>query len=261
MDAIPRNVQIHVPFTYLLEHHKSLILEKKINPEIYFNAQMLDSYNRSELEFIGSLVKKFDLSVTIHAPYMDLRPGALDPKIRQISIERIVQVIKLIPVFHPRTIVCHPSFDPRYYSSTEDLWVENSLSTWSYLISLINDTETVICLENVYETHPRPLRRVLEICSSPRLRFCFDTGHFNCFSKVPLESWIEDLAPYMEEIHLHDNLGETDQHLPIGEGTFPFEYMLTLLKKKNIKPILTLEAHSESTLNKFLNNLRKFTLP
>lgn len=261
MDAILRNVQIHVPFTYLLEHHESLILEKKINPEICFNAHILDNCNRNEVEFIGNLVRKFELSVTIHAPYMDLRPGALDTKIRQISMERITQVIKFIPLFNPRTIVCHPSFDPRYYVSTEDLWVENSLSTWSYLTSLLNGTETIICLENVYEPHPRPLRRVLEACSSPRLRFCFDTGHFNCFSKEPLELWMEELAPYIAEIHLHDNSGESDQHLPIGEGTFPFEYMFTLLKEKNVRPILTVEAHSETALGKFLNNLRRFLLP
>jgi len=41
------------------------------------------------------------LKVTFHAPFMDLRPGALDDKIRQASLDRIKEVLDLAPYFHP----------------------------------------------------------------------------------------------------------------------------------------------------------------
>ena len=113
---------------------------------------------------------------------MDLRPGALDDKIRQTSVDRIKQVFDLAPYFHPLKIVCHPSFDERYYVFGDDLWLESSVKTWTELIALAKDAKTIIALENVYEKNPHILRRLFDVLSSDSICFCFDTGHFNVFS-------------------------------------------------------------------------------
>ena len=122
------------------------------------------------------------LKITFHAPFMDLRPGALDDKIRQASLDRIKEVFDLAPYFHPLKVVCHPSFDERYYVDCDDLWLESSIKTWMELIALARDAKTIIALENVYEKNPHILRRLFDALSSDNICFCFDTGHFNVFS-------------------------------------------------------------------------------
>ena len=62
----------------------------------------------------AKLLADAGLKITFHAPFMDLRPGAMDDKIRRTSIDRIKQVFDLAPYFHPLKIVCHASFDERY---------------------------------------------------------------------------------------------------------------------------------------------------
>lgn len=52
---------------------------------------------------------------------------------------------------------------------------------------------------------------------SPQLRFCFDCGHANCFT--PGEDPLALFGDRIVTTHLHDNHGEKDEHLLIGEGT------------------------------------------
>ncbi|MCX7634975.1 MAG: sugar phosphate isomerase/epimerase [Syntrophales bacterium] len=260
MEEILRAVHVHIPYYHLRDRSLPLVLEKRINPEISFNAESLSRYSMGDYEETAARLQAAGLAITFHAPFMDLRPGAIDPEIRRVSCKRIAQVLRLIPLFRPRSVVCHPSFDHRYYVSTEEQWVRNSVETWTSLAALLENVDTILCLENVYEVHPAPLRRVLDACPADKVGFCFDTGHFNCFSQVPLKEWIDTLAPYIKQLHLHDNTGQADQHLPLGDGTFPFPLLFALLKERSINPILTIEAHREEDLGRFLSNIKKLEL-
>jgi sugar phosphate isomerase/epimerase len=246
-----------MPFRDLFDRYLPLVLEKGLNPEISFDAFTLERFRGDDYRRIADALGEAGRSVTFHAPFMDLRPGAVDPAIRRASVERIQQVFDLAPLFSPRSIVCHPSFDHRYYVSTEELWLENSIGTWTSFSRLALDLDTTVVLENVYERTPRPLERLLAACNSPRLRFCFDTGHCHAFSQAPLEDWMAAMSPYLFQLHLHDNQGAADEHLAVGSGTFPFSRLFHFLNDRGIRPILTLEAHSEKTLWESLANMGK----
>ena len=97
-----------------------------------------------------------------------------------------------------------------------DRWVKVALETWARVLEAGEESGLVILLENVYEREPEPIRRVLEQTDHPRLRACLDTGHFNTWARSPLSRWLEALEPWLSRLHLHDNDGSFDQHLPIG---------------------------------------------
>ena len=177
-----------------------------------------------------------------------------------MAVERLSRVFELIPLFRPRSVVCHPSFDERYYISSEEQWLANSVESWSGLIGYVRGTETIIALENVYERGPHQLRPLFEALDSPQVRFCFDTGHANTFGSAPCREWMEVLGDRLGEIHIHDNDGTTDQHLPVGEGNFPFGEFLALVRRRNLAPILTVEAHSDNGLRRMLENIRTMNL-
>jgi sugar phosphate isomerase/epimerase len=260
MQEILKKVQIHMPFHMLWDKYLPMVLKERINPEIGFNHESLDRFHPADFKKIADVLVGAGLRTTIHAPFMDLRPGALDPKIRQVTVDRIRQVFDLAPAFRPRSIVFHPSFDERYYVSTEALWLENSIATWQYFLPLAEEMDTLIALENVYETDPKPLKALLASIDSPTICFCFDTGHFNAFARSPLNDWIRELGLLTGQLHLHDNHGITDEHLPLGEGNFPFHDLLQQLTEMGKKPIITLEAHSEKHLWQTLENIRTMKL-
>jgi sugar phosphate isomerase/epimerase len=252
-------VHVHIPF-HLLPQYQETFLRQKFNPEIYFSYYALRNLDKSQCMDTAKLFSDAGLKVTFHAPFMDLRPGALDEKIRQTSVDRIKQVLDLASYFHPRRIVCHPSFDERYYVDCDDLWLESSIKTWRELIALVENTETIIALENVYEKNPHILRRLFEALSSDSICFCLDTGHFNVFSYAPLNIWLRELGKYLGQLHLHDNFGRTDEHLPVGNGTFHFDELCQALKKNKIRPIITLEAHTQDDLWQSLENIKSMAL-
>jgi len=259
MQNIVSKVHVHMPY-HLLPKYLEMILQKKLNPEIYFSHYALQNLDRTKCIETAKLIAGNGLKVTFHAPFMDLRPGALDEKIRQASLDRIKEVFDLASYFHPLKIVCHPAFDDRYYVDCDDLWLESSIKTWTELIALAKDAKTIIALENVYEKDPRILRRLFDVLSSDTICFCFDTGHFNVFSYTPLNIWIQELGKYLGHLHLHDNRGKADEHLPVGCGTFPFAELFETLRAIGAKPSMTLEAHNPENLWQSLNNIKSMNL-
>ncbi len=256
---ILRRVHAHMPY-HLLPQYLPMILEKKLNLEIYFSHYALESLDKNQCIETAQTLKDAGLKVTFHAPFVDLRPGALDDQIRKTSLDRIRQVFDLTPYFQPLKIVCHPSFDDRYYVDCDDLWLENSVNFWRQLIPLAKDGGTIIALENVYEKEPHILRRLFEMLASDQVCFCFDTGHFNVFSYAPLKTWMEQMGRYIGHLHLHDNFGKFDEHLPVGAATFPFDQFFAALKALKVKPTITLEAHAQEHLWQSVANLQKMSL-
>ena len=255
MQSIISKVHAHMPY-HLLPKHLEMILSRKLNLEIYFHHWVLQSLDKSRCIETAKILTDAGLKITFHAPLMDLRPGALDDKIRRTSIDRIKQVFDLAPYFHPLKITCHASFDERYYVLGDDLWLEASVKTWKELITLAEDNKTIIALENVYEKNPHILRRLFEALSSESICFCFDTGHFNVFSYEPLSVWFTELGRYLGHLHLHDNFGKKDEHLPVGCGTFPFTELFEFIQTMKVKPTVTLEAHNPDNLWESLDNIK-----
>ncbi|KQC07486.1 MAG: hypothetical protein APR62_06375, partial [Smithella sp. SDB] len=228
MRNIKSKVHAHMPY-HLLSRYLESILQQKLNLEIYFHHWVLQDLDKAKCLETARLLAESGLKITFHAPFLDLRPAAMDDEIRKASLERIKQVFDLAPYFHPLKIVCHPSFDDRYYVSADDLWLENSVKTWKELIKLAKEYQITIALENVYEKNPFILRRLFDALSSDKICFCFDTGHFNVFSHEPLNVWLKELGKYLGHLHLHDNFGRLDEHLPVGDGTFPFARFFQIL--------------------------------
>jgi sugar phosphate isomerase/epimerase len=115
---------------------------------------------------------------------------------------------------------------------------------------------TWLLLENIFENEPSSLRELLSRLPSPPFGFCFDTGHFQVFSDVSLDEWIESLGPWLREVHLHDNDGSGDHHSPPGRGTFDFDSLFRLLAALPQDILGTIEAHSEADLLESLGYLQ-----
>ncbi len=260
MRDILRSVQVHVPFHRLRNEFLPLIIRERINPEIGFNHYALDRFCTDDFVKVADQLLNAGLTVSFHAPFMDLRPGAIDPAVRKVTVGRLQQVFDLAPHFRPISVVCHASFDKRYYVSNEREWLENSVETWKHFLQHATDMGTMIAIENVYETDCHYLRLLLDAFNSPHMCFCFDTGHFNVYSASSLEEWMNGLGSRIGQVHIHDNNRLLDEHLPIGEGNFPFQIFFEMIRHKKLDPIITLEPHSEKNLWRTLENIEALNL-
>jgi len=189
---------------------------------------------------------------------MDLSPGGVDKKIKEVTLDRFTKVIELALLFKPKTIVFHPGYEKWKFNGNVDLWFKSSLQTWRPLVKEAEALGLTLAIENVFEESPDSLKALLEKIDSTHFRFCFDTGHYHVFNKTPLLDWFNALSKYMVEVHLHDNHREMDEHLPIGEGNFDFDQFFKLLSQYRLKPIYTLEPHEEDHLWRGLEAVKKY---
>jgi sugar phosphate isomerase/epimerase len=248
------NPHIHVPY-HRIGEYLHFIHANRINLEVYFASHTLDRLKSFD---ILNLNRELDYGplFSIHAPFMDLSPGAIDPKIRAVTFERFSQVFDIAEILKPRSIVFHSGYEKWKYSLKFDVWLEQSLKTWKSLTKRAADSNLKIAIENVFEDEPTNLRLLMEEMGSHHFGICFDTGHFNLFSKMPVNAWLDQLSPYIVEIHLHDNFGKADDHIAIGEGTFDFDMLFSIVKDSEL--IYTIEGHSPEDVLKSIERLKGY---
>jgi sugar phosphate isomerase/epimerase len=246
---------VHIPFDKI-ERYMDMILQNAFNLEIYFNADILDHLEPDILIKVKESLGH-NPSISIHAPFMDLSPAAVDSKIREVTAFRLNQVLDIAGILHPLSVVCHSGYEKWKYSLNIDLWLRKSLETWKPLVERAKSVGCKIAIENIFEDEPSNLKALMEEMSSDNFGICFDTGHCNLFSIVPIGKWMEDLGDYIVELHLHDNDKSADQHYPIGDGTFDFDNFFRLLKNRDC--IHTIEAHTPERLLKSIERLKKYT--
>jgi sugar phosphate isomerase/epimerase len=186
---------------------------------------------------------------------MDLAPGALDDKIREVTARRLLETMKLVPLFRPLSVVFHVGYDDRCYSAYRQEWLAGSLATWEPIARRAEELGVTISLENVYEQTPDMIVALLDSLSSRSVGFCLDVGHQNAFSTTPLPEWLKVLGARLTEIHLHDNDGRGDDHQPIGRGSVAFSTLFAYLVEAGLRPVITLEPHAEASLWKSLEAL------
>lgn len=248
------NVHAHVPYSRMSEHLEYL-LAQRINPEVYFTADALDHVIWEELSAQAQALHGAGLASTIHAPFLDLNPGALDPSIREATRRRFDQVFKAAEQLRPRVIVFHPGYDDLRYGENRLAWLNNSIGFWREFVTRARELGCTIAMENIFEKEPSTLRALLEAIDDPCFRHCFDVGHWNMFTTVRLEEWFAELGPFIAESHIHDNHGQTDEHLPLGEGEIDFDLLFGLLKHYAPQAVWTIEAHSIERLQRALANI------
>ncbi|HWQ58058.1 MAG TPA: TIM barrel protein, partial [Clostridia bacterium] len=89
---------------------------------------------------------------------------------------------------------------------------------WRELLASI-PAEMMLCVENVMEAEPYMPAAVAKAVGDPRLRLCLDLGHANvCAKGTPAPAWVEEFAPYLAHIHLHNNDGGADRHAGLFDG-------------------------------------------
>jgi len=227
-------------------NYDEFIIKHKINPEIGLDAIALDEFCTEDYKKAAHFFSKIGSKITVHGPFMDLSPGSQDPAIREITKKRFSQLLEVIKIIKPIHVVCHPGYESRRYSQFRESWIEKSIEIWRWLAENLQKSGSRLMLENVYEDGPEDISILFEKLEKYNVGFCLDTGHHFAFGKSDLETWIRILGKYIGHVHLHDNFGDSDRHMPPGKGGIDFTPLLNYLETRlDNLPIITFEPHDE----------------
>lgn len=234
------------------------LLAEGLQPEIAFSGADLDRLRPGDLEPLARRLSGAGARCTVHAPFHDLNPGALDSLVREATVRRFCQTLAAADVLGAVVIVFHPGYEKWKYGLQSRLWLDASLEFWPPFLEIAEKQDCLLAVENIFEDEPQTLVDLVTALDSPRLGHCFDIGHWHLFSGTDLEGWLRRQAPRLFHLHLHDNDGSADQHGPVGEGKIPFRDFFDLLGRYAVTPTVTLEAHTRETLQRSLLGIGPF---
>jgi sugar phosphate isomerase/epimerase len=178
----------------------------------------------------------------------------MDPLVRSLTLQRLTQALQAAARLSAHLMVVHPGYDRWRYPNLATAWTDQATETFVKLLPMAEGYDCRLALENIYEETPATLTTLVERCNSPWFGHCFDIGHWQLFARTHQLDWLNAIAPRLLHLHLHDNHGRSDEHLPVGEGTIDFLPLLRLLATMPDPPSVTFEAHGPAELRRSLAN-------
>ncbi len=202
---------------------------------------------RGELAAEKQALQEHAGPLTMHCMMLDTHwEGMADAaaeyaRVYRTNVDIAAELGAKVLVVHP---FCHRIAKPHRYDRTKQ-YRSRQVSFFGEFVACAEKAGVELVLENLCETEPRVLAEVIEEIDSPFLNACLDVGHANIYGEVPLPAWVERLGPRLRYLHLHDNYGKEDQHLPIGEGTADFPALLKALDESKFRPWLSVEVRDK----------------
>ena len=179
---------------------------------------------------------------TLHAPFNELFPCAIDPRARVLAADRYREAIALAKHYGADKVIIHGGYNPRIYYP---IWyTEQSVVFWKDFLR--TDPGVDIVLENVLEEEPEYLIDIVRGTNSPRFGICLDVGHVNAYSHVTPLEWVERCAPYLRHLHIHNNDGSWDTHSALDAGTIPMRECIALAHSLAPEATFTLELQENT---------------
>jgi len=247
----------HIPWAQI-DKHLAGILDLGLFPEIAIKGPELEILDQALVQRTAQTLAAAGLRPTVHAPFFDLNPGALDPLVRQVTYQRLSQALTLAGQLRARLMVVHPGVDKWRYPNLDQAWAALAREFFPPLIEQAVGCGCRLALENIYEETPGTLIQLVEGIDSEWFGHCFDAGHWHLFGRQPMAGWLDALGAKLFHLHLHDNHGRADEHLPVGEGTIDFSPLQLKLRRLDPLPSITLEAHTLEHLKRSRHQVERF---
>ena len=202
-------------------------------------------------------LESYDLKYTIHAPFIDVNIASLQEKSRLNSIEQIKESIDLANSLDCEAVVVHPgltSFLPNKYFPEKV--IESANDSIKELGEYSKDLGVLTTIENM-PNFPSMIYQNIDdlndLLVSLDMSMTLDIGHANHVGYSP-EAMIFDS---IKHIHAHDNLGDDDAHLALGEGSIELNAIINTLEKNNYKGIYIIEVNDFDSIEKSYDYMKK----
>jgi len=212
--------------------------------EIFCTRSHFEYSVKSELQAMASALEQHHLQlVSLHAPtsrdLSAMRESGTPLSICEVErvrrveamdeLKRVIDVADDLP--YARLILhmggSRETADPRKRDA--------AFSTLEHLILHAHHAGVAMCIENTTSEmgDPAYLRAFVDETRLSGIRFNFDIGHAH-LSDFPegerLDKSFSPLGDLVSSVHLHDNHGEKDEHLPPYDGTIDWPAAIKLLK-------------------------------
>lgn len=194
---------------------------------------------RQELAALGLAVH------SLHAPFGPAADiTALDDTARWQAVQELKAAAEALRELGGRVLVVHPGGEVGANSSSVMARLRRSANSLIELHSHCRALGLTLAIEDMLPHllagRTGDLLWLMEQLPDDGAGFCLDTGH--SFLARELVQRIELFGPSLLQLHLHDNRGTFDDHLPPGEGAIDWPEVMASLHRVGFDGVLMLEV-------------------
>jgi sugar phosphate isomerase/epimerase len=209
----------------------------------YISQEKYDAYMRD----IQILLDK-GAGLTIHAPIIDISLGSTNHRIRKLSIQHIFEAAELALKLGASIVVVHggmgvltmppgswsagrfrDSYQARQarLSKVHDLVVESVREIADRYPSVTIGLENLVYPHELYRFPEEMLALTAQI-DRPNVGLTLDIGHAATVGQEAV-GFLNAVKEELVHVHMHDNNGVRDEHLPLGKGQIDYRSFLATL--------------------------------
>jgi sugar phosphate isomerase/epimerase len=213
--------------------------------EIYYEGR----HHLPQKEILDEL-SIYDFQLYLHAPFSDLNLASFNQTVLDESKRQIKRSLEVASTIGIDLVTIHfGRYSPLGLSYPEKAVKRNRES-----VQDITEHAESLGLDIAFENAPNgfgamygPLENIEKLIQETSIKITLDMGHAHTWN-IKLENFIFRLNSQISHIHIHDNTGETDMHLGMGEGGIDYKSAFEALREINYKNALCLEMLYEKDL-------------
>lgn len=206
---------------------------------------------------LKNIYETTNLELTLHLPFSDMNLAGLNDSIRAEVLRQMKNYLTLASNYVNLAVV-HPGYlSPFGVQVPQQAYITN-LASIRELCDFAADFGIIIAVENmpdfpkIFGKYPDEMQEILDAVGSHNVGFTFDVGHANTVGLI--DEFLDQLGDRISHVHIHDNMGKKDEHLPLGDGTINWKHVME--KLSNYKGIFVTEMASVEEGIKSLEFLR-----
>lgn len=194
-------------------------------------------------------LKRLGMGVICHLPtFVSL--ADLTDSIRKASLGEVLASLEVAADLRTEQVVLHPAHIAGMGPFVMDLSRRHAFDSLAAIAARADELGLTVCLENMFPrarfcVEPDEFQLVFE--QFPNLRLTLDIGH-GCIGSPRgkrVKQFIAQFAERIGHLHVSDNFGKQDDHLPLGAGSIPYADILGLLKKAGFGRTVTFEVFTD----------------
>jgi sugar phosphate isomerase/epimerase len=196
---------------------------------------------------IQDLLHRYGMGIIGHLPTF-VWTSDLYESLRAASVRETLDALEAGAELGIEKVVLHPGYISGLGKLVPDKARGYGMQSIEAILNRATSLRMTLCLENMFPqahflSNPHEFQEVFE--SFPDLRLALDIGHANLGGgKNKSSEFIHQYGYRIGHVHVNDNFGKEDNHLPIGAGMIDFEKILKELNEAQYDETLTLEVFS-----------------
>lgn len=210
----------------------------------------LDYHHKEDVRRAGTRIRELGLRpVSFHAPLAEhIDITSFDPGVRESAVRELLAACDAAALMHVENIVLHPGPERQGRPPAAEFLehMKHAAESLNMVAARCRELGLHLLLENMLPHllfgHTSDMLYLLGEIKECSVGTCLDTGHAHLAGE--LTTVIHKLSGHLKMLHINDNRGDSDAHLPPGSGNINWPLVIADLQRCHFDGVLILELSS-----------------